>query len=138
MSTAPPKRILNILGRGAAQTKMFTAQSSTNLAQTNDTGFNSIGHGGGAPVSTAPPKRVLNTLGRGAAQTKMFTAQSSTNLAQTNDTCFIAIRGGGGAGDMHLSKAEGSMGKAWDEENLKKNIFVGKVPGSRGRGKSTT
>ena len=39
VSTVLLKLILNILGRGAAQTKGCTAQSSTNLEQTNDIRF---------------------------------------------------------------------------------------------------
>ena len=42
-------------GREAAQTKVFTAQSSTNLAQPNDTSFNSIRQGGGGLPCLQPP-----------------------------------------------------------------------------------
>ena len=53
VSIAPPppptlqKRFFDILGRGAAQTKGFVAQSSTNVAQTNDICFIVILGGGG-------------------------------------------------------------------------------------------
>ena len=43
-SPPPPPRIVNGSGKGAAQTKKVIAQSNTNLAQTNDTSFNSIRH----------------------------------------------------------------------------------------------
>ena len=67
-----------------AQTKIFAAETSTNLAQTINVvefGFVDVA---GQVVSVAPPYCFRYIRRTKVAQTKTFAAQTGTNVAQTN------------------------------------------------------
>ncbi len=86
----------NILKTEAAQTKILTAQTSTNGAQTNKTILREFGACGGAGdvIAYISMSNILKTEG---AQTKILTAQTSTNGAQTNKTILREFGACGGA-----------------------------------------
>ncbi len=71
----------------AAQTIFFTAQTSTNEAQTIEPVLGEFGACGGAGDVIAY-NSMSNILKTEAAQTKILLAQTSTNEAQTNETIW--------------------------------------------------
>ncbi len=77
----------NILKTEAAQTKILTAQTSTNEAQTIEPVLGEFGACGGAGDVIAY-NSMSNILKTEAAQTKILPAQTSTNEAQTNETIW--------------------------------------------------
>ncbi len=77
----------NILKTEAAQTKILTAQTSTNEAQTIEPVLGEFGACGGAGDVIAY-NSMSNILKTEAAQTKILPAQTSTNEAQTNKTIW--------------------------------------------------
>ncbi len=88
----------NILKTKATQTKILTAQTSTNEAQTIEPVLGEFGACGGAGDVIAY-NSMSNILKTKATQTKILTAQTSTNEAQTIEPVlgeFGACGGGGG------------------------------------------
>ncbi len=77
----------NILKTEATQTKILTAQTSTNEAQTIETVLGEFGACGGAGDVIAY-NSMSNILKTEATQTKLLPAQTSTNEAQTNETIW--------------------------------------------------
>ncbi len=93
------KCYFNILKTEAAQTNFFTAQTSTNGAQTNKTIFREFGACGGLSDVIAYIS-MSNILKTEATQTKILTAQTSTNEAQTIEPVLGEFGACGGAGDV--------------------------------------
>ncbi len=93
----------NILKTEATQTKILTAQTSTNEAQTIEPVLGEFWACGGAGDVIAY-NSMSNILKTKAAQTKIFTAQTSTSGAQTIETILATFCVGWGANFTEVRK----------------------------------